>query len=635
MIGLARAVGIAARWLVIDGPPEFFEITKRIDNGVSGIAGDGGPLGEPEAVLYEQVSRVLTEQIAHFVVPGDRVVLHDPQTAGLCTALRELGAIVTWRAHNGADRPNEHSVRPWNFLHRYISRADGLIATTDDFRPPTLSTLPYMSIAPFIDPTSAKNRVLTESEVHARLERWGIIDGPARPARIPPGYELYREGPPPTSRTPMIAQISRWDRVKDMAGVLDSFEHTIAPFTDAHLTLAGPEVTGVADDPEAADYLAYCVSRWRALPRQVRRRVQLVCLPMSDVTDNALTINALQRHAVVVMQKSRSEGFGLTVAEAMWKRTPVVATAVGGIRLQIPSAEQGTTVALDGPKRSVRQCCARATRSTPAASPNRRARPRAHSHPFSAGHPADSRTRFLPTTLTGGHSMTLRIMAIGAHPDDIEILAAGTLARYRERGHAIAVCILTDGRLSAPSGDPDDVAATRREEAQAAAHLLGAELYWIGRPDGMLYDDPDTRAAVVDAVRAFSPNIVFAHDPNDYHPDHRAASTIAMSARQLATAPLFNTGTHPLKAAPSVFYMDPLGLVGDSPELWVDIPTTVDIKRQMLWCHKSQNRMAAEHRRHRLRDLRRQTRTDPRVAMRGLLRRRIPSRTHLPGRSRM
>lgn len=185
--------------------------------------------------------------------------------------------------------------------------------------------------------------------------------------------------------------------------------------------------------------------------------------------------------------------------------------------------------------------------------------------------------------------MSLRIMAIGAHPDDVEILAAGTLARYRERGHAIAVCILTDGRLGAPSGDPDDVAATRREEAQAAAHLLGAELFWIGQPDGMLFDNPETRSATVEAVREFAPNILFAHDPSDYHPDHRAASAIAMSARQLATAPLFATDSRPLSTAPSVYYMDPLGLVGDAPELWVDISSTVDIKRQMLWCHKSQN----------------------------------------------
>lgn len=185
--------------------------------------------------------------------------------------------------------------------------------------------------------------------------------------------------------------------------------------------------------------------------------------------------------------------------------------------------------------------------------------------------------------------MSLRIMAIGAHPDDIEILAAGTLARYQQRGHDIAVCILTDGRLGAASGKPDDVAAVRRDEAEAAARLLGAQLFWIGRPDGLLYDDPDTRTAVVDAMRAFQPNIVFAHDPDDYHPDHRAASAVAMSARQLATAPLFDTTHRPLVAPPSVYYMDPLGLVGDKPELWVDISTTVELKRQMLWCHKSQN----------------------------------------------
>ena len=185
--------------------------------------------------------------------------------------------------------------------------------------------------------------------------------------------------------------------------------------------------------------------------------------------------------------------------------------------------------------------------------------------------------------------MSVRMMAIGAHPDDIEILAAGTLARYRQSGHEVALCILTDGRLGAPSGDPDDVADTRREEAQAAANLLGAELFWIGKPDGFLYDDIDTRSAAADAVRAFRPDVILAHDPNDYHPDHRAASSIAMSARQLATAPLFDSDHPSLAAAPAVFYMDPLGLIGDAPELWVDISETIELKRQMLWCHKSQN----------------------------------------------
>ncbi|MDT9664713.1 hypothetical protein RTZ71_28770 [Rhodococcus qingshengii] len=104
----------------------------------------------------------------------------------------------------------------------------------------------------------------------------------------------------------MGVQVSRWDRVKDMAGVIDSFASSIAPYTQAHLTLAGPEA-GVADDPEAADYLAQCVRRWRQLPDDTRQRVHLVCLPMTDMAENALTVNALQRHATVVTRKSRDE----------------------------------------------------------------------------------------------------------------------------------------------------------------------------------------------------------------------------------------------------------------------------------------------------------------------------------------
>lgn len=348
MIGLARSVGLSARWLVVDAPSSFFDITKRVDNGLSGIAGDGGQLGAEEERVYADVSRELVSGLARYVRPGDCVMLHDPQTAGLCEGLRGLGATVVWRAHNGSDERNAYTERAWAFLVPHLRAADGLVATMDRFRPPAPEGTPYTSIAPFIDPTAKKNIPLSSSDVRSRLQRWGIIAAAAPLGPTPPGYELFSEGAAPTAEVPMVVQVSRWDRVKDMAGVIDSFESSIAPYTHAHLTLAGPEVTGVADDPEAADYLAQCVRRWRQLPHDTRQRVHLVCLPMADMAENALTVNALQRHATVVTQKSRSEGFGLTVAEAMWKRTPVVATAVGGIQLQIPSPAHGVTVPVDG-----------------------------------------------------------------------------------------------------------------------------------------------------------------------------------------------------------------------------------------------------------------------------------------------
>ena len=142
-------------------------------------------------------------------------------------------------------------------------------------------------------------------------------------------------------------QASRWDGMKDMAGVMEGFAHHVDPALRAHLVLAGPAVTGVADDPEAAQVYHDCIDRWRRLPHEARSRVHLACTPMADPDEAAAIVNALQRRATVVVQKSLAEGFGLTVAEAMWKVRPVVASAVGGIVDQIDHGEHG--LLLDDP----------------------------------------------------------------------------------------------------------------------------------------------------------------------------------------------------------------------------------------------------------------------------------------------
>jgi trehalose synthase len=136
--------------------------------------------------------------------------------------------------------------------------------------------------------------------------------------------------------------------LKDMSGVLAGFAEHVVDRTDAHLVLAGPQAVGVADDPEANQVLHECLALWKTLPEQSRRRAHLVCIPMDDADEHAVIVNALQRHAAVVVQKSLAEGFGLTVAEAMWKSRPVVGSAVGGIVDQIVSGETG--VLLDDPR---------------------------------------------------------------------------------------------------------------------------------------------------------------------------------------------------------------------------------------------------------------------------------------------
>jgi trehalose synthase len=155
---------------------------------------------------------------------------------------------------------------------------------------------------------------------------------------------LVLDGPPPPHDARLVLQVSRWDHLKDMAGVMSGFARSIAERGDAHLMLVGPAVAGVTDDPEGAQVLAECREQWQALPASVRCRIHLASIPMDDVDENAIIVNALQRHAYVVVQKSLVEGFGLTVTEAMWKGRPVVASKVGGIQDQIEDGRDGLLV---------------------------------------------------------------------------------------------------------------------------------------------------------------------------------------------------------------------------------------------------------------------------------------------------
>jgi trehalose synthase len=141
----------------------------------------------------------------------------------------------------------------------------------------------------------------------------------------------------------LVVQVSRWDPLKDMMGVMAGFGKMLerSPDVNAHLVLAGPNVHAVADDPEAPQVFEAVRTKWRELPDAVRSRVHLANLPVDDVTENAIIVNALQRHAAIVVQKSFKEGFGLTVTEAMWKGRAVVASAVGGIVEQIEDGVDG------------------------------------------------------------------------------------------------------------------------------------------------------------------------------------------------------------------------------------------------------------------------------------------------------
>ncbi|HUO70335.1 MAG TPA: glycosyltransferase [Solirubrobacteraceae bacterium] len=356
LLAYARGAGIDARWVVIEGDADFFAITKRIHNGLYGSPGDGGSLGEAERSHYERILRRNVDELRALVKPGDVVLIHDPQPAGMLDALKRAGARVVWRCHVGSDAPNEWTERAWAFLGPYLQHADAYVVSRAEFAPPGAEASRTHVIPPSIDPFSAKNEPASHRNVRLALSYVGLLDGESDPPAVPfmrrdgsPGrinrhVDVVQSGPAPPASAPLVVQVSRWDAMKDMAGVMEGFSRHVDHALGAHLVLAGPIVTGVADDPEAAQVHEDCVARWRRLPHAVRGRVHLACLPMADADENAAITNALQRHASVVVQKSIAEGFGLTVAEAMWKYRPVVASAVGGIRDQIRDGENGLLI---------------------------------------------------------------------------------------------------------------------------------------------------------------------------------------------------------------------------------------------------------------------------------------------------
>jgi trehalose synthase len=348
LLGYARGAGIATEWDVVEADPAFFAITKRIHNRLYGTQGDGGRLGEAERRYYEETLARNARAVLASVRPQDVVIVHDPQPAGLIPVLLERGALVVWRCHVGIDRSNEWTEQAWSFLRPYVEPARAHVFSRAEFAPSFVATETLAVIAPSIDPFAAKNTALARGRRLEILGDTGLLAsaGPCGP-RVRRA-EVVREGPAPAADAPLVVQISRWDHLKDMAGVLGGFVQAVPRASGASLVLAGPAFAGVADDPESGVIWTEIVDQWKGLSSVDRARVHLALVPMEDPLENALVINALQRQAAVVVQKSLAEGFGLTVAEAMWKSRAVVGSAVGGIADQLVDGVSG--VLLDDPR---------------------------------------------------------------------------------------------------------------------------------------------------------------------------------------------------------------------------------------------------------------------------------------------
>ncbi len=295
-VPLFEELGIRTRWEIIEGPPEFYEATKTMHNTLQGARAD---LTRAQREAYLEANRHAAERLD---LDADVVIMHDPQPAALIR-WAEKSCPWIWRCHIDVSHPNR-SV--WKFLRQFVKDYDASVFSLAAFSQ-NLDHPQYL-IAPSIDPLAPKNRELTEAEVDRTLARFGL-----------------------DRSRPLLVQVSRFDRFKDPVGVIRAFR-LVRRRDDCRLLLVGGSAD---DDPEGAEVL-------REVREAARDDPDIVVLDIPP--DSHLEINAIQRAATIVIQKSTKEGFGLTVTEGLWKGRPVIGGATGGITLQVFDHQTGFLV---------------------------------------------------------------------------------------------------------------------------------------------------------------------------------------------------------------------------------------------------------------------------------------------------
>jgi trehalose synthase len=287
-----RAIGIRADWRLIQGSPDFFSVTKKLHNA---LQGEEINLSELKKEIYEEIN---FHNALRMDIEADLVVVHDPQPLPLITHFRHTCPWV-WRCHVDMSRPNSEV---WDYLRGFVDEYDAVVLSLPEYAQQI--DVPQLFFMPAIDPFSLKNRDLTSAETEDRLDHYGIP------------HDL-----------PLVVQVSRFDRWKDPQGVIEAFK-IARQRVDATLVLLGNVAT---DDPEGQEV-------FESLLDCKEERILIL-----TAEDTAL-VNALQRRAAVVLQKSLREGFGLTVTEAMWKGAAVIGGDCGGIRHQIEDGRNGFLV---------------------------------------------------------------------------------------------------------------------------------------------------------------------------------------------------------------------------------------------------------------------------------------------------
>lgn len=312
LVPLLNQLGVDVRWQIISGDAQFFKVTKKLHNALHGRAEN---ISDAEFDLFMETTERNLNQIDF---SGDILFIHDPQPAALITKKRDIGKNWIWRCHIDISQPDS---RVWKSLRQFVIKYDAAVFSSPNFA----QVLPIRQFfaPPSVDPLSAKNKELSAEAVDAVLAK----------------YDL-------DSDKPMILQVSRFDRLKDPLGVIKAFELVRRNFA-CQLVLAGGTAS---DDPESDEVLEEVKERAGGNPD-----IRILDIPPESDVD----INALQRAATIIMQKSLREGFALTITEALWKAKPVVASAVGGIPLQVRNKLTGLLChSIEGAAYALRQILA-------------------------------------------------------------------------------------------------------------------------------------------------------------------------------------------------------------------------------------------------------------------------------------
>ena len=372
IVALLRDLGARTEWMVIGTEePEFFVLTKHLHNL---IHGSGTPqLDGGAREMFERVNRASAEALRPRLRDGDVLVVHDPQPLPMARMLREsVKLAAVWRCHIGLDEENEATRAAWDFLMPYLDAYDHAVFSAPEYIPHGLAGRATV-IAPGIDPLAPKNMELSVRQTVQVLCNSGLTVPPG-PLLHPPfasqARRLLADGTfAPASALedigmltrPIVTQISRWDRLKGWLPLMHAFaalkrsvyegDPNVDPLHRrrldlVRLVLAGPEPAAIQDDPEALEVLDDLSGAYARLHPAVQDDVALIALPMASREENALMVNAIQRSSTLVVQNSTREGFGLTIAEAMWKRIPVLSNSRAcGPRQQLRDGLDGRLIA--------------------------------------------------------------------------------------------------------------------------------------------------------------------------------------------------------------------------------------------------------------------------------------------------